>query len=179
MLSAKKIMNIFDVAYYLLKKAEDSQYALSVKSLQTMLYDLQALHLVNLNEPLFLEDFQAWVFGPVNRDLYDLLPEPRDIHGHLTADTVAPFRSSDCLDKADRNFIEGQLDMVWTSPSVSNSHRDTLRRHLPWKEARRGFDPAERCENIISKEHMKIFYSLLWKMQNDLFAAGFLEYYSG
>ena len=67
----KKKITISDIAdYFITKNHEYGDYITNLK-LQKLVYYAQAWYLAFLDKPLFDEDFEAWVHGPVNRDLYD------------------------------------------------------------------------------------------------------------
>ena len=67
LLRKKSIVSIFDVAKYIFSKEENID---SLK-LMRLCYYSQAWHLAWYNEPLFEEDFHAWVSGPCCLELYD------------------------------------------------------------------------------------------------------------
>ncbi len=57
---------IYDVAKYI----TESQGEMSAMKLQKLMYYAQAWHMVWEEEPLFVDDFQAWANGPVLPAIY-------------------------------------------------------------------------------------------------------------
>lgn len=64
---SKELENIVD--YFLFTAAEAGAFISNLK-LQKLVYYAQAWHLVVFNEPVFDDKIEAWVHGPVVRELY-------------------------------------------------------------------------------------------------------------
>lgn len=63
-----------DIAKLLIKKAEQVSYGeefMTNMKLQKMLYYQQGFHLAYFGEPLFDEEIEAWMYGPVVPSVYD------------------------------------------------------------------------------------------------------------
>jgi uncharacterized phage-associated protein len=60
----------FDIASYFIDLANRTGNTVSNLKLQKLVYYSQAWHLAIYGVPLFEEDFQAWVHGPVVPELY-------------------------------------------------------------------------------------------------------------
>lgn len=76
------MVTVFDVAVYILKRLKK----LSSVKLQRLCYYTQAWYLVWEDEPLFEEEFYAWEFGPICKELYAATEEkfmlkPKDLPG--------------------------------------------------------------------------------------------------
>ena len=141
--------NVFDVANYILEK----KGATSVMKLQKLVYYSQAWSLTWNEQPLFEEDIQAWVNGPVVRGLYNAhrgnyKVEPNFFNGN-----------SESLNKYQMETIDkvlafyGDKDPQWLSELT---HMES-----PWIEARKALNNLERGEVVISKESMLEYYSSL------------------
>jgi uncharacterized phage-associated protein len=128
--------------------------------LQKLLYYVQAYHLAYFDAPIIDDDFEAWVHGPVSRKIYDILKDKSVLHteisyiqtkGEETPDKRISFLTSEQIELIDDIISDyGAL----TGLQLENiSHSE-----LPWIEARRGTAPADRCDNIISKEAMTSYY---------------------
>ena len=66
------MMNVNDVVdYIILRVNADEQNVLINLKLQKLLFYTQAWHLAIHSDRLFDGEFQAWVHGPVNREIYD------------------------------------------------------------------------------------------------------------
>lgn len=66
--------NVSDIAKVLIKKAEQvscgEEFMTNMK-LQKMLYYQQGFHLAYFGTPLFDEEIEAWMYGPVVPSVYD------------------------------------------------------------------------------------------------------------
>ena len=134
--------------------------------LQKLLYYCQAYHLGYFKEPLFDEDFQAWMHGPVCREVYNALKGESILHSDIR------FSGSNNPDEELFARISSeQKDLVldvlkeladWTGFELENAtHKES-----PWINARKGYSPADRCEEIISKDSMRIYYSAELNVQS-------------
>lgn len=60
-----------DVAKYFIDlSVESTPYAITPLKLQKLLYYAQGFHLINTGERLFRAELEAWVHGPVVREIY-------------------------------------------------------------------------------------------------------------
>lgn len=65
------MVNIHDVAKYIILRLLQNGNSVSPLKLQKIMYYLQAWFLVYFNDPLFEEEPEAWVNGPVYRVIFD------------------------------------------------------------------------------------------------------------
>jgi uncharacterized phage-associated protein/Zn ribbon nucleic-acid-binding protein len=66
-------MNIFDVC----KHFKDTTDYRDNRTYQSLCFIAQGIHLALNHEELFPEDFEAWIIGPANPELYEVLKESR------------------------------------------------------------------------------------------------------
>jgi uncharacterized phage-associated protein len=59
-----------EIAKYMIKKCNDEECPITNLQVQKILYFLQREYLQNKGIPLFVEDIQAWQFGPVVPEVY-------------------------------------------------------------------------------------------------------------
>ncbi len=143
------MVNVFDVAKYILNE----KGPMTTMKLQKLAYYSQAWSLAWDGTPLFGEDFQAWANGPVCPELFNShrgyfsLPQNfYDDRGDITK-----------LNNRDKKKINTVLDFYadkdpqWLS-NLTHQER-------PWREAREGIAPGERCDRVISKEIMQDYYA--------------------
>lgn len=138
---------VFDVAKYVLDRCG----SLTTMKLQKLVYYCQAWSLAWDEKPLFNENFEAWANGPVCPQLFEM-------HRHLFVVEKTLFD-----DMTDYEFSEEQLetmdavlrDLKDKSPQWLS---DLTHSELPWREARAGCEPGERCNNVITKESMQLYY---------------------
>ena len=64
------IYNVEDIANLILLCSEDKGELMTNMKLQKMLYYQQGFHLAYFDEPLFNDDIEAWMYGPVVSRIY-------------------------------------------------------------------------------------------------------------
>lgn len=138
----------FNIADYFIRLANETGSFLSNLKLQKLVYYAQAWHLALYDTPLFSEDFQAWIHGPVIPDLYQKYkhfgwqPILADSHPELPKETEV------FLDEVAQEYfaVDGyELEQM--------THTE-----LPWKKAREKLAPDEPSQAIIEKDWMKEYY---------------------
>jgi uncharacterized phage-associated protein len=129
--------------------------------LQKLLYYVQGYHLAYFETPLFNEDFEAWVHGPVCREVFNKVKE----HSLLYNDLQFILESGDTPPdkKISEQLSADQLDLI---NDVLTEYKDLTGLELenlthqesPWLEARDGYDIGERCSQTISKQTMQEYF---------------------
>lgn len=143
--------SVFDVAAYFLERIG----TMTTMRLQKLCYYAQAWSLVWEEDPIFKEEIQAWVNGPVCPALYEAhkgrfkvsmtdLPQG-DTHS-FSQDQI------ETLDVVIRDY--GDKPAKWL---IDITHEEA-----PWRDARRGYAPSDRCNVEITHAAMAEFYSGLW-----------------
>lgn len=99
----------------------------------------------DLRTCLFKNDFEAWVHGPVSRNLYKKYP-------FAGPETLEPKGSMAKLDNSTVEFLE-ELYNVFKN-FTGNELEAMTHIELPWKNARGDLDPWEPGTTIISNEDM-------------------------
>lgn len=127
--------------------------------LQKLLYYCQAYHLAYFEEPLFEEDFEAWVHGPVCRDVYNILKGKSVLYSDVSYDKY-DFNSKKLLKSSISSdqftLVNDVLNTLnqWTGGELEQStHKDA-----PWNIARKELPPNHPSTNIIDKKIMLDFY---------------------
>ena len=140
--------NILNVAQYVISKTGE----ITTLKLQKLVYYCQAWSLAWDGKPLFDEDFEAWANGPVNPRLFRAHQGRFTVGEHFFDDYKYNGFTDDEKETMDIVINDlGEKDSQWLS-DLTHSER-------PWKEARAGCLPGERCSNVISKEVMQDYYS--------------------
>ena len=157
-------MNSWDLGHIITNYVNQKGDTISHKKLQKLLYYVEAWHLVNFNNPILNEDFQAWVHGPVVPELYHKLKEFgfndlkvvndefETVDGKINSIILKNKISDETIE-----FVYSVLDRYGSLTSFELellSHSEA-----PWLEARQDYPPHKPCTNIISKDRMKAFYS--------------------
>lgn len=143
---------IHDVAdFFLYRFQKDEGSSITHLKLQKLCFYAQAWHLAFNGQPLINDEFQAWIHGPVNVELYN------DYKG----------QSWQCIEPIDsfnrKAFSEDQLELLEEVWNVYGQYDGRYLENLthqeePWQEAREGYSPGERCEVVISNDTMEHFY---------------------
>lgn len=137
-----------DVAQYILNKTGK----ISTWKLQKLVYYAQAWHLVWDEEPLFEEEIQAWINGPVCPDLYRYHKGNFNIEKIRNADPAAlAINEQESVDAVIKHYAELSGQQL----------KDLTHEELPWIETRKGLSPYERGERVIGQDLMSEFYGSL------------------
>jgi uncharacterized phage-associated protein len=148
--------NINDICDYIIRSMNEAGESPSVLKLQKLLYYCQAWHLAIFKSPLFSGQFQAWVRGPVSREVYDRF---------ITKTMFAPLEESDVRPEfANAEIPEDVRKLVDQVIEIYGKYSDTqlaelTHRERPWIEARGGIAPQARCTTVISEETMQDTYA--------------------
>ncbi|MDD6435039.1 MAG: DUF4065 domain-containing protein [Clostridiales bacterium] len=141
--------SVFDIANWFLTKGPMTQ-----KKMQKLCYYAQAWCYALKGFRLMDTDFQAWVHGPVSPALWERFKsfgyDPICIKGNID------FAISD----EDLKLLEDVWDTY--GDSTGNALEMLSHRELPWIEARRGYDPEERCTVVISPNTMASYYKSIY-----------------
>ena len=115
--------------------------------LQKLLYYAQAWHLaINNNEPLFSEDFEAWVHGPVIPSIFR---------------TYKSYKWSPIDDvPLTQRVADSHLQEVWRVYGTLKAFELERLTHSedPWKQAREGLAPDASSNELISKDSIYRYY---------------------
>lgn len=153
--------SVHDIADYVIlqAKAEDSNTLLINLKLQKLLYYIQAWSYGIRNEALFEGKFQAWIHGPVNREIYDRFASTKTLYSEIELE--------DCRNKNiqlqdnDAKFVNFILEnyMQYSGAELEMmTHSEK-----PWRITRGNLGPYERCEKIIEPDLLKEYYGQRWE----------------
>lgn len=136
----------YDVAKYILSKTGP----ISTIMLQKLIYYCNAWSLGWFHTPLFQQEFEAWVNGPVIRELFNM-------HKGRYVVAEKDITSSHSLSDSEKKLIDNVLvvyadeDPKWL---VNLTHSEE-----PWKMARGDIAESAYSDNIIDKSEMERYYS--------------------
>jgi len=145
------MINVFDIAEYILARTGP----ISAMKLQKLLYYCQAWSLVWDDVALFPEEIEAWVSGPVIRDLYIVHKGKFAIFPNDFSDYV----SGEHLEDSQKETIDAVLESYGNKSAQWLS--DQTHSEEPWKSARIGLSNSDRGNNIITLDSIIEFYSSL------------------
>jgi uncharacterized phage-associated protein len=112
------------------------------------------------SQPLFYQDIEAWVSGPVVRDVW------HEYEAYKYSDIPSPNNFDEEFDEDESEVLEE----VWNAyGELSAKHLAELTHsEMPWLNARKGLETAEKLTNIISHDDMKSCYAPLTIFKNRL-----------
>lgn len=140
-----------EVAQYFLHRVDrDEGDTISGLRLQKLVYYTQVWSMVLRNEPFFSESIEAWVHGPVVREVWQVYKDygKRDIPA---PDSPPPTFAADDDDL---------LNCVWQryGDLSATQLRDLTHCEQPWLEARRGLSDQDPSSQTISLASMREFH---------------------
>ena len=136
---------VFDVAAFILEK----KGSVTTWKLQKLVYYSQAWSLVWDDEPLFQEEIQAWINGPVCPALY------QEHRGHFQIDSINGGEPRN-LTRDQRETVDAVLSFYGDKSPQWLS--DLTHMEAPWRDAREGLSPRVRGDSVISLESMAEYY---------------------
>ena len=149
-------ITVFDVANWFLSKEP-----MTHKKLQKLCYYAQAWYCALYDgSPLFKDEVQAWVHGPVVATLYPLYADYKwnDIPCKTFDESKLGEKERAILNAVYNTYGEFTGDQL-----EALTHSED-----PWKFARDGFKPWEVCTKQISCESMRDYYRKKYEQeQND------------
>ncbi len=134
------------IANFLLIQAREYGDYLTNLKLQKLLYYSQAWHLALYDEPLFNDELQAWVHGPVVPHVYGQYKAWG--FNPITADATFPT-----LAKRSEKLIKEVYQKY--SKFTGYELEQMTHEELPWNEARGGIPLDQTSNSVLSKETMK------------------------
>lgn len=133
---------VHDVAAYVTSQFDAP---ISTMKLQKLVYFSQGWHLGLLEEPLFAEEFQAWRYGPVCRDLYRL-------HRREYSVTSWPRGNPAKLSESAKVIVDAVIKNYGGLSGLDLSELTHAPR-TPWKNLRSslGLSDSSVCDAVIPK----------------------------
>lgn len=139
---------------YALAKAFLSISSMTNKKLQKLCYYAKAWYLAIYDTNIISEDFQAWVHGAVQPGLYYKYKE----YGF---NSIPKIENTNSIPE---EFISFANEIYSSYGHLSGDQLEVLNHQEdPWINARKGCEPWENCNSIISETDMKDFYRRLMK----------------
>ncbi len=121
-------------------------------ALQKLLYYAQGIYLAKYNAPLFEEDCQAWVHGPVYETVYGMFRDfkynPIDDERFAVLKGQYAYLKSEAIDVLD--MVLGSFGQYSGKVLECITHQEA-----PWLEARQEVDASEKTQNVMEKDSIK------------------------
>jgi len=161
--ASQRLKSCFSVADYLLSYVKERKSGVDNLKLQKLLYYAQAWHLGLYDSPLFEEDFQAWIHGPVIPDLYDKYAD----FGWQDIDDIKSVRGLELssLSSEDKDFLNEVVQEYLDCDDYELEQM--IRVEVPWNKTRDNLAPDEPSHKVIKKEWIKEYYGARAKEQED------------
>ncbi|GHT43548.1 hypothetical protein FACS1894181_12690 [Bacteroidia bacterium] len=137
---------VLDIANKILAVANDyldaGEFVCNMK-LQKLLYYQQGFHLAYFNAPLFGDEIEAWIYGPVVPGVYE--------HFHSYESKGIEYLGDVINLAAKEESLFHEVDRTYGKYSAIGL-MDMVHQEMPWKSTRR------EKGSIITKEKMKAFF---------------------
>lgn len=175
-LAADSLENLFSVSDKLLRVISyvfESLEEVTPLMLQKLLYFIQGIHYALFGKPMFIEDCEAWIHGPVYPEVYDLFKDFKynpidDVRFAILNGTV------DELTEDERKVIDL---VVNTFGLYSGKVLERITHNEdPWKNARKGYADNVPSKEPLSKESIKAYYDSVNKKYNINSEDGLMKY---
>ena len=153
--------SIHDITDYIILrvKSEDKHASLINLKLQKLLYYVQAWSYGINKQPIFNGEFEAWVHGPVNREIYNRFNPTKYLYSEINIDDC--LNNSVSLSSGDAEFVDFVLEnyLKYSGAELERlSHNEK-----PWIVTRGDLNVNERCEKVIDPKLMIEDYGEKWK----------------
>ncbi len=148
---------IYNVGLFIIKNCED----ITNLSLQKVLYFIEGFSKKLLGYKLFNESAQAWRFGPVYTKMYDA----------FSYFVGAPIEKSEVLNDKEFDLTPEEKEYILNISKYFTCYSGAILRdmsHLtdPWISARKGLNPDEPSNRVISEGEIDEYFDKIIKKYN-------------
>lgn len=147
--SDKDCYEVYEICDYVLEYVSKKHGTINVFKLNNLLYIMQASYLHYYNKPLFDEDFEAWMRGPI-------LPSVWKKYGRFGGGSIISGDFQYSIRSEDMAFLNDIIEMFWECDESSLS--DTLISQKAYKDAFELRIPNCDIMPVIEKDAIKILY---------------------
>lgn len=121
------------------------------KKLQKLCYYAKAWYLAINDRNLIADNFEAWVHGAVQPDLY------QEYKGYGFG--YIPMASDSEIEKVSEEFLSFAREIYASYGELTGDELEKLNHtEDPWINARKGLKPWQGSNNVISEDDMKEYY---------------------
>jgi uncharacterized phage-associated protein len=148
----------FDIADFFISFSNCTGSLISNLKLQKLVFYAQAWNLAVNKVPLFNEEFEAWIHGPVIPELYDIYKENKwhpIIRDDLNETKFVEIKT--LLDNKTNEILQDVITEYF--PMDAYALEKSTHLEEPWIAARKGIPQDEPCRNVIDKDSIMKFYS--------------------
>lgn len=128
--------------------------------LQKLLYFVQGIYSARYGEPIFTEDCEAWIHGPVYSEVYTLF---RDFKYNPIEDARFSI-----LKKTDSTLTDNEKEVIEQVINTFGVYGAKVLEKIthneePWKNARKGYGDHIPSNELITKESIRLYYETVDK----------------
>ena len=142
-------------------------------ALQKILYFIQGLYFSKYGTPLFSDNCQAWVHGPVYVEIYDLFSSFR--YDPIDDPRFELLKGkSNSLDSEEKEVIDLVVNTfgIYGGKTLERiTHKEN-----PWLDAREGYSESEPSQEEISKEAIREYFAAVREKYDLNTESGIMEY---
>ncbi len=155
-----KYTDIDKIIGYILARFIPHDKGINHLKLQKLLYYTQAWYLAFYEKPIFKDNFQAWVHGPVQKEVYDKLGK-QSYDENISLELINENNID--LDVELDSELAVHVNKILDGYGKYEGWELELMTHdeAPWRTARRGYAIDENCDKIITHKSMQYYYSSL------------------
>lgn len=149
--------SIDNVCDYIIVRLAEAEECSNLLKIQKLLYYSQAWNVAFSSAPLFDGKFEAWIHGPVNKEIYYRFLDTKSLYSQVTeVDILRDFNPTHIPEK-DKIHINNVLEVY---AGLSGTQLEELTHNEdPWTHARKGYRSSQRCNVVISEDLMGKYYS--------------------
>lgn len=163
---AMKTVDLNKMSEYVVLFCQNLGVPISPLKLQKLLYYIQSWHIAKSNKEILFSTLpEAWVNGPVYREVYDSYKSVFFRNENIVTDLDEISLSEKLLQaQTELNVTDDQLKLinaVLSSYGKLSDERLVLMTHSerPWNEAREGLSPIDRSDKKLSVESMFQYFN--------------------
>ena len=137
------MLDVVKVASYISRRYE-REYGSQIDEmkLHKLLYFAQRESLIQLDQPLFADSFQAWKYGPVLVHIRSLYKQEK-LTKRLTSKEIATYQTV-----FDKVFEQYAPKDAWSLSSITHGE-------ISWQKARIGIPAGENCDTLIALDDIR------------------------
>jgi uncharacterized phage-associated protein len=146
------LLSALTLAKHVVARMEARGHTVNNLKLQKLLYYTQAWHLALHGEPVFYEQIEAWVKGPV-------VPAVFQQHKHLGYMSI---RNTPAMELGTLSpGVSAHLDEVLDAYAQYSGFDLSTMTHMedPWSDARKGLSDNDPSRRVITHESMRRYYA--------------------
>lgn len=154
--------NINDVADYIILriKSEDNAFLINLK-LQKLLFYIQAWSYGINHTNFFIGEFQAWIHGPINIEIYDRFKDTKTLYSSINLNDVINPNVMSIICGKNAMFIEYILENYAQFSAVELE--EMIKNERYWIDTRKGFKQNQKCDKIIDPLLIESYYKNKWE----------------